>query len=65
MSTFPSRLMTSMVSLWLAQGAAVQAGAIGPMIMGGVSIIGYAFTFAEFLPYAVAHGTFCFAFDSD
>src|SRR5690606_6179878 len=41
-SVFPAIFLTTMVSLWLAQGEAVPLGAVGPMILGSTSIAGYA-----------------------
>lgn len=38
MSIFPAIFTTSMVALWLAQGEAVPAGAIGPMMFGSQSV---------------------------
>lgn len=38
MSIFPAIFTTSMVALWLAQGEAVPAGAIGPMMFGAQSV---------------------------
>lgn len=43
MTTFPAIFATTMVSVSLAQGAEVSTGAIGPLIMGGMS---YNFVFA-------------------
>lgn len=39
MSTFPAIFATTMVSVSLAQGAEVSTGAIGPLIMGGMSYL--------------------------
>lgn len=41
-SVFPAIFLTAMVSLWLAQGEAVPAGAVGPMMLGASSVAGYA-----------------------
>jgi hypothetical protein len=41
-SVFPAIFLTAMVSLWLSQGRAVPAGAIGPMMLGANSISVYA-----------------------
>ena len=46
-STFPVIFMTSMVALWLAQGAAVPVGATGPMMLGATSVQVYAMVVAE------------------
>ena len=34
MSTFPAMFLTTMVGLWISQSEAVQAGAVGPMMLG-------------------------------
>jgi hypothetical protein len=54
-STFPAIFLTSMVSLWLSQGAAVQSGSVGPMILGSTAVSGFAFAFAELLPALQSH----------
>lgn len=41
-SAFPAMLLTTMVSLWLAQGEAVPIGAVGPLILGTTSVGAYA-----------------------
>ncbi|MDA7491979.1 hypothetical protein N8392_00365 [Candidatus Poseidonia sp.] len=41
-SVFPAIFLTSMVALWLAQGATVPRGAAGPMMLGGASVAVYA-----------------------
>lgn len=41
-TAFPAIFLTTMVSIWLSQGKAVQAGAIGPMMLGSASVVGYA-----------------------
>ena len=41
-SVFPAIFLTTMVSVWLSQGRAVQAGAVGPMLLGSLSVAGYA-----------------------
>ena len=56
MSIFPAIFTTSMVALWLAQGEAVPAGAIGPMMLGSQSVSLYALLVAIFYPRA--DGTF-------
>ena len=33
-AVFPAIFMTTMISLWLSQGEAVQVGAVGPMMLG-------------------------------
>lgn len=45
-SCFPAIFMTSMVSLWIAQGSGVPSGAIGPLILGSVSVPFYAIVFS-------------------
>lgn len=37
-AVFPAIFITTMVSLWLAQGHAVPIGAIGPMMLGSISV---------------------------
>jgi hypothetical protein len=49
-STFPSRMLTSMVSIWLQQGSSVQSGAIGPLFLGSQAVSGYALLYAELFP---------------
>lgn len=41
-SVFPAIFLTTMVSLWLAQGEAVPAGAVGPMMLGSSSVATFA-----------------------
>jgi hypothetical protein len=41
-SVFPAIFLTTMVSLWWSQGEAVHAGAVGPMMLGGAAVSGYA-----------------------
>lgn len=41
-SVFPAIFLTTMVALWLAQGEAVPAGAVGPMMLGASSVAGFA-----------------------
>lgn len=41
-AVFPAIFVTTMVSLWLAQGEAVPAGAVGPMMLGSASVGAYA-----------------------
>jgi hypothetical protein len=45
-ATFPVLFMTTMVSLWVAQGSGVPTGATGPMILGGTATPVYALAFA-------------------
>ena len=41
-SVFPAIFVTTMVSVWWAQGRQVQAGAVGPMMLGSSAVAGYA-----------------------
>jgi hypothetical protein len=45
-STFPAVFLTVMVSLWLSHGAAVNAGAVGPMVLGSLAVSAYSMAFA-------------------
>ena len=51
-SVFPAIFLTSMVALWIAQGEDVPSGAVGPMMLGAMSVSFYAllatFTLPEF-----------------
>jgi hypothetical protein len=49
LSVFPAIFLTTMTGLWLSQGDAVPLGAIGPMIIGAVSVPIYAITFSLLL----------------
>ena len=49
-SVFPAIFLTTMVSVWLAQGHSVQAGAVGPMMLGSSSVSGYALLCAWLFP---------------
>ena len=49
-TVFPAIFLTTMVSLWLAQGEAVPAGAVGPMMLGSASVATYALIAAWSLP---------------
>lgn len=49
-SAFPAMFLTTMVSLWIAQGEAVPTGAVGPMILGSTSVGAYALLAAWALP---------------
>ena len=40
-SVFPAIFLTTMVSVWIAQGEAVQSGAVGPMMLGSSSVALY------------------------
>lgn len=41
-AVFPAIFLTSMISLWSAQGEAVPVGAVGPMMLGSASVGAYA-----------------------
>lgn len=49
-SVFPAIFTTTMASLWLAQGEAVQGGAVGPMMLGSASVGTYALLAALTMP---------------
>ncbi|MFW5738891.1 MAG: hypothetical protein ACOC1F_00850 [Myxococcota bacterium] len=49
-SVFPAIFLTAMVSLWIAQGEAVPAGAVGPMMLGSTSVATYALVASQTLP---------------
>lgn len=49
-SVFPAIFLTTMVSLWLSQGEAVPAGAVGPMMLGSASVGSYALLAAALYP---------------
>lgn len=49
-SVFPVIFTTIMVATWLAQGAHVPTGAVGPMALGTLSVSGYAFLAAWLFP---------------
>ena len=49
-SVFPAIFLTTMLSVSLAQGQAVQAGAVGPMMLGSSSVAIYAILTSIFLP---------------
>jgi len=54
---FPAIFITTMVSVWLAQGEAVQLGAVGPMMLGSTAVAGYALFAAWMLPaFGIAFG---------
>jgi hypothetical protein len=59
-SVFPAIFLTTMAGLWLSQGEAVQAGAVGPMILGSTSVSAYCllctWTFPQLGPVA---GSLC------
>lgn len=47
---FPAIFLTTMVSLWVSQGHAVPAGAVGPMMLGGTSVAAYALLASMWIP---------------
>ena len=49
-SVFPAIFLTTMVSVWVSQGAAVQGGAVGPMMLGSSSVSCYAVLAAYIYP---------------
>lgn len=49
-TAFPAIFLTTMLSVWLSQGEAVQAGAIGPMMLGSASVVAYALVARFALP---------------
>ena len=56
-SVFPAIFLTTMVALWVAQGADVPTGAAGPMMLGGSSVGMYSLI----APYAVPEYGFTLA----
>lgn len=50
-SVFPAIFLTAMVSLWWSQGEAVQAGAVGPILLGSSAVSAYALAAAWTLPH--------------
>ena len=49
-AVFPAIFLTTMVSLWWTHGEAVGAGAVGPMMLGGTSVSGFALCAAALIP---------------
>jgi hypothetical protein len=49
-TVFPAIFLTTMVSLWLAQGEAVPGGAVGPMMLGSASVAAFALLATWSLP---------------
>lgn len=49
-TVFPAIFLTTMISVWLSQGEAVQGGAIGPMMLGSASVAGYAMAARGLMP---------------
>ena len=57
-SVFPAIFLTTMVALWLAQGADVPTGAAGPMMLGGSSVAMYSLIAPWALPeYGIYAGS--------
>tara|TARA_Y100000814_G_scaffold79251_1_gene51494 strand:+ start:561 stop:1391 length:831 start_codon:yes stop_codon:yes gene_type:complete len=57
-SVFPAIFLTSMVALWIAQGEEVPSGAVGPMMLGAMSVSFYALLATLTLPeYGVLIGS--------
>ena len=50
-SVFPAIFLTTMISVWVSQGEAVQAGAIGPMMLGSASVAAFALAARMFMPW--------------
>jgi hypothetical protein len=49
-AVFPAIFLTTMVSLWVSQGESVQAGAVGPMMLGATSVASFAMLSSWALP---------------
>lgn len=49
-AVFPAIFLTSMVALWISQGEAVPTGAVGPMMLGGMSVSVYALLATQLFP---------------
>ena len=49
-SVFPAIFLTTMIAVWVSQGKAVQAGAVGPMMLGSASVSVYAIAAAVLVP---------------
>ena len=49
-SIFPAIFTTSMIALWISQGEAVPAGAVGPMMLGAMSVSSCALFYAILFP---------------
>ena len=64
-AVFPAIFWTTMVSLWLSQGQAVPAGAVGPMMIGSSSVAIFALTAPHLYLYGGATwgalGAWCIA----
>ena len=55
-SVFPAIFLTTMIALWLSQGEAVQAGAVGPLMLGSTSVAVYALLATVTLPMGFGLG---------
>ena len=49
-SVFPAIFLTTMVALWISQGEKVPSGAVGPMMLGSMSVSLYALAATIFIP---------------
>jgi hypothetical protein len=49
-TTFPAIFLTAMLALWISQGEAVPAGAVGPMMLGSTSVSAFALLAATLMP---------------
>jgi hypothetical protein len=49
-AVFPAIFLTTMCSLWLSHGESVGLGAVGPMMLGGVSVSAFAWIAAWWIP---------------
>jgi len=49
-AVFPAMFLTAMVTLWMAHGEHVGAGAVGPMMLGGTSVSAFALIAAWSIP---------------
>ncbi len=57
-SVFPAIFLTTMVALWISQGEEVPSGAVGPMMLGSMSVSLYALAATVFFPdYGIILGS--------
>ena len=49
-AVFPAIFLTTMISLWVSQGESVQAGAVGPMMLGATSVAAFSVLAAWTMP---------------
>jgi len=57
-SVFPAIFLTTMVALWISQGENVPRGAVGPMMLGSMSVSLYALAATRFIPlYGIIIGS--------